>query len=130
HPRGRRFRTGPGDRLLAHDPDGGGPMSTLTVGELTFDVDVLGPEDGTPVVLLHGWPQDRRSWRAVADRLVAEGLRVIVPDQRGYSPGARPEGIENYRADLLAQDVVDIAATLGHDRFHLVGHDWGAAVSW
>ncbi|GAA3535986.1 epoxide hydrolase [Aeromicrobium flavum] len=105
-------------------------MSTVRVGDLAFDVDVLGPEDGTPVVLLHGWPQDRRSWRAVAERLVAEGLRVVVPDQRGYSAGARPEGVEHYRAELLARDVVDIAAALGHDRFHLVGHDWGAAVSW
>ncbi|MBC9227259.1 alpha/beta fold hydrolase [Aeromicrobium sp. 636] len=105
-------------------------MSVVEVGDLTFDVDVLGPQDGTPVVLLHGWPQDRRSWREVADRLAAQGLRVIVPDQRGYSPGARPEGVESYGSDLLAQDVVDIAAALGHDRFHLVGHDWGAAVSW
>jgi pimeloyl-ACP methyl ester carboxylesterase len=105
-------------------------MSAVVVGDLTFDVDVLGPEDGVPVVLLHGWPQDRLSWRAVAERLVAEGLRVIVPDQRGYSPRARPEGVEHYRAELLAQDVVDIAAALGHGRFHLVGHDWGAAVSW
>lgn len=105
-------------------------MSAVQAGGLTFDVDLLGPEDGTPVVLLHGWPQDRRSWRAVADRLAAERLRVIVPDQRGYSPGARPEGVEHYRTSTLAQDVVDIAAALGHDRFHLVGHDWGAAVSW
>lgn len=105
-------------------------MTSVEVGDLTFDVDVLGPDDGVPVVLLHGWPQDRRSWRDVAQRLAAVGLRVIVPDQRGYSAGARPEGVENYRADLLAQDVVSIAEELGHDRFHLVGHDWGAAVSW
>lgn len=105
-------------------------MSTVEASGLAFDVDLFGPEDGTPVVLLHGWPQDRRSWHGVAERLAAEGLRVIVPDQRGYSPNARPEGVESYRADVLADDVVAIAAALGHDRFHLVGHDWGAAVSW
>lgn len=105
-------------------------MSTVEVGELTFDVDVAGPENGTPVMLLHGWPQDRRSWRGVASRLADEGLRVIVPDQRGYSPGARPLEVSAYRTSVLAQDVVDIAAALGHDRFHLVGHDWGAAVAW
>ncbi|MBA4607172.1 alpha/beta hydrolase [Aeromicrobium sp. Marseille-Q0843] len=105
-------------------------MSTVEAAGLTFDLDLFGPEDGTPVVLLHGWPQDRRSWRGVAERLAAEGLRVVVPDQRGYSPGARPEGVEHYRAEILADDVVAIMAALGHERFHLVGHDWGAAVSW
>ena len=55
-------------------------MRAVEVGDLTFDVAVSGPEDGTPVVLLHGWPQDARSWRQVAELLAAEGLRVIVPD--------------------------------------------------
>lgn len=104
--------------------------STVDVDDLTFEVEVLGPEDGEPVVLLHGWPQDRRSWRAVAQRLVDEGLRVIAPNQRGYSPDARPEGVENYHTDVLARDVVAIAEAFGHERFHLAGHDWGAAVSW
>lgn len=102
----------------------------ITVDDLSFEVEVLGPEDGTPVVLLHGWPQDGRSWRAVAANLVDQGLRVIVPNQRGYSPGARPDGVENYHTDVLARDVVAIAEACGHERFHLVGHDWGAAVSW
>lgn len=105
-------------------------MTTVEARGLAFDVDLYGPEDGTPVLLLHGWPQDARSWREVAERLAAEGVRAIVPDQRGYSPGARPEGVDSYGTDVLAQDAVEIAAALGHDRFHLVGHDWGAAVSW
>jgi len=105
-------------------------MTSVTLGDLTFDVDLYGPEDGTPVLLLHGWPQSKLSWRGVAERLAAKGLRVIAPDQRGYSPGARPEGVEHYRTDLLARDAVDLAAALGHDRFHLVGHDWGASVAW
>ncbi len=111
-------------------------MSTtaVTIGDLTFDVtfDVTfdGPEGGEPVVLLHGWPQDASSWAPVATRLAATGLRTIVPDQRGYSPGARPEGVEHYRTDTLAEDVVAIADALGYETFHLVGHDWGAAVAW
>lgn len=102
----------------------------VTVGDLTFDVRTLGPQDGRPVVLLHGFPENSLSWSAVAARLADEGLRVIAPDQRGYSPGARPAGVESYTTDALAGDVVGIADALGLETFHLVGHDWGAAVGW
>lgn len=105
-------------------------MTTVDANGFTFDVDIDGPEDGRPVILLHGWPQDRRSWRAVVERLNEVGLRTIVPDQRGYSPGARPEGVEHYTTATLADDVVAIADALGIERFDLVGHDWGAAVAW
>lgn len=102
----------------------------VTVGDLTFDVRMLGAEDGEPVVLLHGFPENSLSWSGVAPLLAGAGLRVIAPDQRGYSPGARPEGVEAYDTDLLADDVVGLADALGVSTFHLVGHDWGAAVSW
>lgn len=102
----------------------------VTVGDLTFDVRTTGPEDGEPVILLHGFPQTSLSWSSVAHRLSNAGLRVIAPDQRGYSPHARSLEIEAYRTDLLAEDVIGIADALGLDSFHLVGHDWGAAVAW
>lgn len=102
----------------------------VTVGELTFDVRLLGPDDGEPVVLLHGFPENSLSWSAVAPILAAAGLRVVAPDQRGYSPGARPDGVESYATDTLARDIVGLADALGIDTFHLVGHDWGSAVSW
>lgn len=105
-------------------------LRTVAVGDLTFDVRVAGPADGVPIMLLHGWPQDSRSWQAISTDLAATGLRVMAPDQRGYSPGARPDGVEAYDTSLLAADAVAIAAALGHDHFHLVGHDWGAAVAW
>lgn len=100
------------------------------VGELTFDVRVTGPEDGVPIMLLHGFPETSLSWLEVAPRLVDAGFRVHAPDQRGYSPGARPEGVEAYATALLAEDVLGIADALGLDTFHLVGHDWGSAVAW
>jgi pimeloyl-ACP methyl ester carboxylesterase len=62
--------------------------------------------------------------------LAAAGFRAVAFDQRGYSPGARPEGIDAYHHVQLGDDVVAVAAELGHDRFHLVGHDWGALVAW
>ncbi|GAA4710410.1 alpha/beta fold hydrolase [Pedococcus ginsenosidimutans] len=97
---------------------------------LTFDVTDAGPPDGPVVVLLHGWPQDRSAWGPVADRLVGAGLRVLAPDQRGYSPGARPRSTSAYRMSQLVADVLALVDASGAARVHLVGHDWGAAVAW
>ena len=102
----------------------------VNVGEMTFDVRLAGPEGGKPVMLLHGFPETSLSWSTVVPQLVDAGLRVMAPDQRGYSPGARPSDVADYTTDALAGDVVAIADSLGLDAFHLVGHDWGAAVAW
>lgn len=102
----------------------------VQMGDLTFDVRTAGPEDGTPIILLHGFPETSLSWSGVAPLLAHAGLRVIAPDQRGYSPGARPQDVAAYATDVLATDVLDLADALGLDSFHLVGHDWGAAVAW
>lgn len=102
----------------------------VPVGDLTFDVHITGPEDGTPVLLLHGFPQSHRSYDAVAPLLAAEGIRTIAFDQRGYSPGARPDGQENYRLPLLAGDALGVLDALGAESAHVVGHDWGAVVAW
>jgi pimeloyl-ACP methyl ester carboxylesterase len=99
---------------------------------LTFDVRSWGPPDGDPVLLLHGFPQNGASWDAVARRLADRGYRSLAPDQRGYSPGARPEGRSAYRVPELVADalaVVDEHVGPG-SRMHVVGHDWGAAVAW
>jgi pimeloyl-ACP methyl ester carboxylesterase len=101
---------------------------------LTFTADVSGPAGGPLVLLLHGFPESRHSWRAALPALAAAGYRAVAPDQRGYSPGARPdpEDLSNYAFDRLVGDVIEIAAAAGYDgkRFHLVGHDWGGQVSW
>ncbi|MBC7630226.1 alpha/beta hydrolase [Aeromicrobium sp.] len=102
----------------------------VTAGDLIFDVRQTGPDDGEPVLLLHGFPETSLSWSAVAPLLTDAGLRVFAPDQRGYSPGARPTEVSDYAPDVLAGDVVALADSLGLDTFHLVGHDWGAAVAW
>ncbi|MEV7889103.1 alpha/beta fold hydrolase [Streptomyces sp. NPDC002817] len=95
-----------------------------------FDATVAGPPDGRPVLLLHGFPQTRLAWRHQIATLAAHGYRVVAPDQRGYSPGVRPERPEDYRVDILVDDVVAIAEQLGWTTFDLVGHDWGGAVAW
>lgn len=96
---------------------------------LAFDVTDEGPVDGDPVVLLHGFPERATSWRLVAPLLHEAGLRTYAMDQRGYSPGARPEGRSHYRTELLAGDVEALIRTIGRP-VHLVGHDWGAMVAW
>ena len=105
-------------------------MTQIGVGDLVFDVRTAGPEDGEVVILLHGFPQTSYEWRDQLRALGAAGFRTVAPDQRGYSPGARPEGIEAYAIPLLIADVLGLADAIGADRFHIVGHDWGAAVAW
>ncbi len=108
--------------------------SITTRSGLTFTADVAGPIDGPLVLLLHGYPESRHSWRAALPALAAAGYRAVAPDQRGYSPGARPDpkDLSNYAFDKLVNDAIEIVAAAGHEgrRFHQVGHDWGGQVSW
>lgn len=103
---------------------------TIDAGGMTFDALAEGPADGPLVLLLHGFPESAAEWTHVLPILSETGFRAVAFDQRGYSPGARPDGVEAYHHSLLARDVLDVAAALGTDRFHLVGHDWGALVAW
>jgi pimeloyl-ACP methyl ester carboxylesterase len=106
------------------------PRARLAVGDLVFDVTVAGPEDGPLVVLLHGFPQTAHCWRHQVEALAEAGYRVLAPDQRGYSPGARPQGVAAYHTTELTADVLGLADLVGGDRFHVVGHDWGATLAW
>jgi len=98
--------------------------------DLTFEVLIEGPEDGTPVLLLHGFPQDHREFDLMLPRLHAAGLRTYRYDQRGYAPGARPVDVSAYRLDEPTADAVAILDALGIERAHVIGHDWGAQVGW
>ncbi len=107
-------------------------VDTITIGAngLSFTADVAGPADGELVLLLHGFPQTRHTWRVELPALAAAGFRACAPDQRGYSAGARPDGIDSYRTELLVADALAIADSFGAERFHIVGHDWGGALAW
>jgi pimeloyl-ACP methyl ester carboxylesterase len=107
-----------------------GQVLQVDVGDLTFDVRVDGPEDGRPVLLLHGFPETSLSWAAVTSLLSEAGLRTYAPDQLGYSPGARPAEVEAYSMPGLAQVTVDLLNVLDLPRVDVVGHDWGANVAW
>jgi pimeloyl-ACP methyl ester carboxylesterase len=107
-----------------------GELLRVDVGDLTFDVRVDGPEDGRPVLLLHGFPQTSASWAAVTPLLTQAGLRTYAPDQLGYSPGARPAEVEAYSVQNLAQVTADLMTALEIPVADVVGHDWGANVAW
>lgn len=106
----------------------------IEVGEIaangfTFRTRSAG-SSGEPVILLHGFPETSHMWTPLLDRLASEGYQALAPDQRGYSPGARPAEMEDYEYLNLIADVIALADAKGWDRFHLVGHDHGAGVSW
>ena len=105
-------------------------MDRCTRDGLSFDVSDEGPADGEVAVLLHGWPQDHSAWDRVAPLLHAGGLRTLAPDQRGYSPEARPQGSAAYGMSELVGDVLALLDQAGVERAHLVGHDWGGSVAW
>ena len=102
----------------------------LSVGDLTVQARRAGPQDGRPVILLHGVPQTSACWVAQLEALGAAGYHAAAFTQRGYSPGARIDDVAAYTMDKLTGDVLGVADVLGFDRFHVVGHDFGAGVAW
>lgn len=90
----------------------------------------LAGDRGDGVIFLHGFPATSAMWEPLLTAAADAGYRATAFDQRGYSPGARPDGVESYAAPELINDVLAVADAVGFDRFHLVGHDWGSAVGW
>jgi len=100
----------------------------VDVNGVGIDFEVAG--EGRPVVLLHGFPDSGRLWRHQVPALVEAGFRAIVPDLRGYGASDKPTEVDAYALPYLAGDVVAILDSLGDERAHVVGHDWGAALAW
>ncbi len=97
---------------------------------IRLHVVTAGPEDGTPLILLHGFPEFWRGWLKQIPALAAAGYRVIIPDQRGYNLSEAPETVQSYGLDELAKDIIGILDHFSIQQIYLVGHDWGAAVAW
>jgi pimeloyl-ACP methyl ester carboxylesterase len=108
--------------------------TTVTKAVTTSDgvrlpVEVTG--DGPPVILLHGFPDSMRMWDGVTPLLAAAGRRVVRYDQRGFGGADAPTGRRRYRIDRTVQDLVEVLDALEiEDAVDVVGHDWGALVSW
>ena len=101
------------------------PLST----GVTLNVALAGPEDGPPVILLHGFPESHRTWREVAP-LLDDRFRLVMPDQRGFAGSDRPREVDAYATETLVDDIFALADALSLERFALVGHDWGGAIAW
>jgi epoxide hydrolase 4 len=85
---------------------------------------------GPPIILLHGFPEDARSWQRQIPALVSAGFEVLAPDQRGYGGSDRPTARDAYRLERLVADVAALVAATGAPRAHIVGHDWGGVIAW
>ncbi|SPF80723.1 alpha/beta fold hydrolase [Pseudoprimorskyibacter insulae] len=96
---------------------------TFANGDQTVAYDVSG--NGPPVLLLHGFPQTRAMWRPIAAQLRTR-FTVITADLRGYGDSSAPPRMEDMSFRAMSDDMIALMAHLGHDRFHLVGHDRGA----
>lgn len=94
-----------------------------------LDVQLAGPRDAPPVILLHGFPESHRTWRDIVPDLARDHF-VVAPDQRGYARSSKPQGVEHYAPDKIVGDLIALADALGIGQFTLVGHDWGGAVAW
>ncbi len=97
---------------------------------LTFRCRVAGDPASEPVLLLHGWPETSHMWTELMGKLSAEGYYCVAPDQRGFSPDARPKKVKEYRIGKLVSDVTALADAFGMGKFHLIGQDWGSAIGW
>jgi pimeloyl-ACP methyl ester carboxylesterase len=95
-----------------------------------LEVRVEGPDDGAPVVLLHGWPDRASLWDAQIVALNDAGFRTVAPDLRGFGDSDKPVGVEHYNILTLAGDVLGVLDHLEIATARVVGHDWGSALAW
>lgn len=107
-------------------------MRSVVTDLLEIGAEIEGPEGGWPILLLHGWPDDVRTWRGVAPRLHAAGWRTITPYLRGFGPTRfRSDAtFRDGRGIALTQDAIDLLDVLGIERVAVVGHDWGARTAY
>jgi pimeloyl-ACP methyl ester carboxylesterase len=103
---------------------------TIATNGIRLHAVEAGPPDGRLLILLHGFPELWYSWHRQIEPFAAAGFHVLVPDQRGYNLSDKPRGIDSYRLDRLARDVVGLIDDAGRERACLAGHDWGGAVAW
>lgn len=109
-------------------------MTILRATTPTLDIayEASGPADGRPVLLLHGWPDDVRTWDGVLPALHAAGFRTYVPWLRGFGPTRflSADTIRSGEIAALTQDALDFLDALNLKRVAVVGHDWGARIAY
>jgi len=103
-------------------------LKTLEVNNIKLHL--LDEGEGPAVLLLHGFPDSHRLWREQIPALVTAGYRVIAPDLRGFGLSDAPEGVANYKQEILMKDVISLLDALQLKKVHLIAHDFGAVLGW
>lgn len=99
-------------------------------GGVGIEVYLDGPEDGRPVLLMHGWPDTHALWERQIEALSAAGFRTIAPDLRGFGASDLPADTDAYRVEHTVVDMIAVLDALGVERADVIAHDWGAAAAW
>ena len=105
-------------------------ISKISTGALEFDCRVSGSKKNELIILLHGFPETSFMWIGLMEKLSSMGYYCVAPNMRGYSKNACPKGVKNYTTQKLVHDIFNIADALNKNKFHLIGHDWGAGIGW
>jgi pimeloyl-ACP methyl ester carboxylesterase len=105
------------------------PFEATSTLKIAYEVG--GPSDGLPLVLLHGWPDDVRTYDRVVPLLHAAGFRTVAPYLRGFGDTSflSKHTMRSGEIVAMAQDAIDLADTLDLERFVVIGHDWGARIA-
>lgn len=85
---------------------------------------------GPLVMLLHGWPECWATWRHVLQPLKDAGFTVAACDLRGFNLSEKPPEVSDYKTSTVCEDIAALIKTLGFQKAHVIGHDWGGAVAW
>jgi pimeloyl-ACP methyl ester carboxylesterase len=111
-------------------PQGKTTRSTMKIQVGAQEMHVRVEGEGAPVVLIHGFPDSGAIWDKQVQALVANGYQTIVPDLPGCGDSGIPEELSGYSIPNIETALVGVIDELGIDHFQLIGHDWGAAISW
>jgi pimeloyl-ACP methyl ester carboxylesterase len=98
-------------------------------GPVRLGVECLGSPNAPPILFLHGFPEHRGAWRAVAERF-ANDFYCILPDLRGYGASDKPDAVSAYTIRELLTDIAALIDFTGHERISIAGHDWGGVLAY
>jgi len=99
----------------------------IETNEITLHTIIIG--SGRPLILLHGFPDFWYGWKNIILGLKAD-YQLIIPDLRGYNLSEKLEGVENYKLNILVNDIKGLIEALRLSNVILIGHDWGGVVAW
>ena len=119
----RRWASQPADETTAFGVLAGTDAVVETTDGTHIALTEAGSATGRPIVLVHGWTEDRRVWKPVANRLAESGARVIAYDQRGH--GSSGVGTDGYSIDALADDLRAVLDGLDLHDAVVAGHSMG-----